>query len=549
MKFEKNKKYNTIALYACLIILFAVVCVAIILHISGVQSFFTTINTVLAPVIYGAVIAYILNPVMTFFERKVFITKAARAARKRAKNEATSNGVMNKYKLEKAMQLAADEEIQKAASEKASKSKKTKKSILQSILSKKKSTNKGRRGVSLLCTYLIFLLIILFLFWIILPQLLSSMTNLYNIVDDLPTTINSMRSEHAWFNNIYNYLADSDLFQKYGLTEIIAENMRETEEEENKENGEQNDNNDDLTESGEPTDEPVGEDQTENPGDTDVTEPESPGEQSKTSVISLIIHRLMNDSENLLEYVREIAGEVFVQIKNIIFGAVLSIYFLIYKDALCVQANNILNSLLPEKPGKYVKHVFVQFDRKFGQFMRGKILDSAIIGLITFIVLGIFRIPYFQMIALIIGITNIIPVFGPFIGAIPSALIIFLDDPAHFSKVILFVVIVIVIQQIDGNVIGPRILGSSIELSPLWVMIAILVMSGLFGVFGMFFGVPIFAVVYSLISEAVNRRLAVKKAAELTSKEENTDFIALIMNRRGNDSDRTHDDISGGTAS
>jgi len=549
MKFEKNKKYNTIALYACLIILFAVVCVAIILHISGVQSFFTTINTVLAPVIYGAVIAYILNPVMTFFERKVFITKAARAARKRAKNEATSNGVMNKYKLEKAMQLAADEEIQKAASEKASKSKKTKKSILQSILSKKKSTNKGRRGVSLLCTYLIFLLIILFLFWIILPQLLSSMTNLYNIVDDLPTTINSMRSEHAWFNNIYNYLADSDLFQKYGLTEIIAENMRETEEEENKENGEQNDNNDDLTESGEPTDEPVGEDQTENPGDTDVTDPESPGEQSKTSVISLIIHRLMNDSENLLEYVREIAGEVFVQIKNIIFGAVLSIYFLIYKDALCVQANNILNSLLPEKPGKYVKHVFVQFDRKFGQFMRGKILDSAIIGLITFIVLGIFRIPYFQMIALIIGITNIIPVFGPFIGAIPSALIIFLDDPAHFSKVILFVVIVIVIQQIDGNVIGPRILGSSIELSPLWVMIAILVMSGLFGVFGMFFGVPIFAVVYSLISEAVNRRLAVKKAAELTSKEENTDFIALIMNRRGNDSDRTHDDISGGTAS
>lgn len=154
---------------------------------------------------------------------------------------------------------------------------------------------------------------------------------------------------------------------------------------------------------------------------------------------------------------------------------------------------------------------FLSFtDDTFGGFIIGKLLDSLIIGVLTFIILAIFKMPYYQMISVIIGVTNVIPFFGPFIGAIPAVFIIFIADPI---KALWFIVIIIIIQQIDGNIIGPKILGQTTGLSSLGVIIAITVMSGLLGVAGMFIGVPLFALIYIGFERILNRRIAEKKAS------------------------------------
>ena len=156
-------------------------------------------------------------------------------------------------------------------------------------------------------------------------------------------------------------------------------------------------------------------------------------------------------------------------------------------------------------------------DRKFGKFIEGKLLDSTIIGIIALIALMIMGMPYYQMLALVIGITNIIPFFGPFIGAFIGGFIILISEP---SKLIAFLIMVLILQQLDGNLIGPLILGDSLGLPPIWIMIAIVVMSGLLGFFGMLFGVPLFAVIYTLVQEAVDSKLKKRKqkAIELAAE-------------------------------
>lgn len=195
------------------------------------------------------------------------------------------------------------------------------------------------------------------------------------------------------------------------------------------------------------------------------------------------------------------------QIKNIFFGFVISIYMLSAKDMLIARAKKIIFAVLSLKAAKRLMKLARDTDRTFGGFIVGKIIDSFIIGALTFIVLWIFRIPYYPLISVIVGITNVIPFFGPFIGAIPSAFIIFVADPL---KALIFIAIIIVIQQIDGNVIGPKIIGSSIGLSGLGIIIAIVIMGGFFGIAGMFIGVPLFAVIYSLVKESAENRLKKK---------------------------------------
>ena len=135
------------------------------------------------------------------------------------------------------------------------------------------------------------------------------------------------------------------------------------------------------------------------------------------------------------------------------------------------------------------------------------ITDSCLVGVVCFFIFMIFGIPYYPLLALIIGITNVIPVFGPFLGAIPSAFIVFVADP---PKVIWFALLILLIQQVDGNLIAPRILGNSTGLDPIWVIVAITFMGGFFGVVGMVIGVPSFAILYTLIKKLVEQRLAKK---------------------------------------
>ena len=144
----------------------------------------------------------------------------------------------------------------------------------------------------------------------------------------------------------------------------------------------------------------------------------------------------------------------------------------------------------------------------FNSFIIGKTVDSLIVGVICYIVMLIFRWPYPVLISLIIGVTNMIPVFGPFIGAIPALFLLFIVDP---SAALWFALFIIILQQIDGNIIGPLILQDSMGLPSLWIMFAIILGGGFFGLVGMFLGVPVFAVVYVIIKEIVNQRLIDKE--------------------------------------
>nr|MCR5791067.1 AI-2E family transporter [Lachnospiraceae bacterium] len=160
-------------------------------------------------------------------------------------------------------------------------------------------------------------------------------------------------------------------------------------------------------------------------------------------------------------------------------------------------------------------------NRTFGGFITGKLFDSLIIGIITFIALSIMRMPYTLLISCIIGVTNVIPFFGPFLGAIPSAFIILLISP---MKCLVFIIYVIILQQFDGNILGPKILGDSTGLPSFWVIFAITLFGGIFGVVGMFIGVPIFSVIYAAFRANLESRLKRKKMPSDTEFYINSDY-------------------------
>ena len=198
---------------------------------------------------------------------------------------------------------------------------------------------------------------------------------------------------------------------------------------------------------------------------------------------------------------------VLKTIFNLFIGIIVSVYVLKDKEKFIAQSKRIICSIYSPKASNKIFSITRLTHEKFGKFIIGKVFDSAIIGVLCFIVVSIFKIPYSALISVVVGITNIIPFFGPFLGAIPCALLILLVDP---MKCITFVIIIIVVQQLDGNVIGPKILGDSIGISGFWVIFAILLGSGLFGVWGMICSIPVFGVIYSIIKDSCNKTLAVK---------------------------------------
>lgn len=200
---------------------------------------------------------------------------------------------------------------------------------------------------------------------------------------------------------------------------------------------------------------------------------------------------------------------------NILIGIIVSIYILVDKEKFVSLSRKIIFALFSEKKAKRLLEISKRSNEIFGKFLSGKILDSTIIGILTFIVLAIFKMPYTLLISVIIGITNIIPFFGPFIGAIPSAIIILFVSPI---QALWFIGIITVIQQIDGNIIGPKILGDSIGISAFWILFSLLIFSKLLGVVGMVIGVPIFVVIYSIIKENVEENLKRKGLPTETTK-------------------------------
>lgn len=210
------------------------------------------------------------------------------------------------------------------------------------------------------------------------------------------------------------------------------------------------------------------------------------------------------------EAIRNVGSTVFNLVKGVLnfaIGLIAAIYMLISKERYSAQFKKILVACLSEERCDRFFDIGHRISEIFSGFIIGKIVDSLIIGVLCYIGMVILRLPYAVLISTIIGITNIIPFFGPIIGAVPSALLIFLVNP---MQCLWFVVFVVVLQQLDGNVIGPRILGNSVGLSSFWILVSITVFGGIFGFAGMVLGVPCFAVIYMLISDSVTRRLKKK---------------------------------------
>ena len=201
-------------------------------------------------------------------------------------------------------------------------------------------------------------------------------------------------------------------------------------------------------------------------------------------------------------------------LKNIVIGLIVSVYLLASRKKFGQQGKLILYSLVKPRWANLIMEEIRYADRMFGGFINGKILDSAIIGVLCYIGCLIFKFPSALLVSVIIGVTNVIPFFGPFIGAIPATLLILIQNPI---KALWFVLFVLVLQQVDGNIIGPKILGNTTGLSSFWVLFAILLFGGLWGFVGMIIGVPLFAVIYDVLKKFVFHGLRRNEEMELVT--------------------------------
>lgn len=233
---------------------------------------------------------------------------------------------------------------------------------------------------------------------------------------------------------------------------------------------------------------------------------------------SVQIDKLLGSYEEVMKTLTEAFSSLFPHVIN--YGMALgsglvssltalmfSIYMLLDKEKLLKQSKKLAFTFLPETHARRLLRILARTNQTFSGFIGGKLLDSLIIGILCFIICAVLRIPYALLISVVVGCTNVIPVFGPFLGAIPCAFILLIVNPFSALE---FLIMILILQQFDGNVLGPKILGESTGLSALWVLFAIIVGGSLLGFAGMLIGVPSFAVIYSLIAEYTDLRLAKK---------------------------------------
>ena len=209
-------------------------------------------------------------------------------------------------------------------------------------------------------------------------------------------------------------------------------------------------------------------------------------------------------TKNVLGFLSNIVTSTASGVYTTVMSIIISVYFLSAKDQLCREVKRVTVAFVPIRFLPKVYEIVDITDTKCGRFLVGDILDSAFIGLLTYIVMAIVQIPYAPLIAVLVGVTNIVPFFGPYLGAIPSAFILLLIDPV---KMFIFIGIVFLIQQLDGNVIKPKIIGNQLGISSFWVLFSVIVGGALFGVVGFILGTPIYAVIYTLIAKEVKNRI------------------------------------------
>lgn len=225
-----------------------------------------------------------------------------------------------------------------------------------------------------------------------------------------------------------------------------------------------------------------------------------PNLESVTTTVTWIRESILPNLTGVVSGVSAILISLLLLTKDLLIALIVSVYLLARKDIFAAQGKKIVYSIFPTWAGDLIVDETRNAYRILSGFIVGKLLDSLIIGIITLVCCNIFQFPYPALVATIIGVTNIVPFFGPFIGAIPCALLILLVSP---MQCVYFVIFILVLQQFDGNILGPKILGNSTGLASFWVLFSILLFGGLFGFAGMVLGVPVFAMIYSVLNRLV----------------------------------------------
>ena len=353
------------------------------------QRFLSKLASILAPVLYGAAIAYLLTPVMSWLE------KAIRAGWKR---------------------LFPKREL--------------------------KPRSGGLRLVSILLTEAVVIFLLYLLMSVLIPQLVDSVTTLLNNAQDY------YRKVYDWADG----LLDSENEIAVWLAGLITERYTD--------------------------------------GMAFLTDKVLPWAQK--AVVPL--------TNGIWSGIRGAVGFAF----DLIVGIIVSIYLMGMKEKSLARCCKAVYAVLPEQKADAVMRGTRTADHIFSGFVRGKLLDSLIIGILCFIGCSLMNMPYTPLVSVVVGVTNVIPFFGPFLGAVPSAFLILLVSP---KQCLIFVIFIVVLQQFDGNILGPKILGDATGISSFWVIVAILVGGGFGGVLGMFLGVPVFACVQELVKFLMDRRL------------------------------------------
>lgn len=389
MKFNSNKKYFTIAMYVLLIVFISLLMIVTLFKFNRILSIFGAIFKALMPIVWGFIIAYLLNPVFKSFDK-----------------------VTNK------------------------------------LVSKKKPHPKLSRGFSVTLTILFALLVFSALIYFVIPHLIDSFKDISGNFD-------------GWMTNIEKYF-DGFMNSNPRINKFFKEQF--------------------------------------------------------VSVKDAANKLFDNMQPHITDFIQGFTVGFFnflMGVKDFLLGFIVSIYLLVSKEKLLAQSKKIIIAIFSKNTCTKISDVYHRSNKMFSGFISGKIIDSFIIGILCFIGMTIFRMPYAVLISAIIGITNVIPFFGPFIGAIPSALLILL---AHPTKVIPFLIFIVALQQFDGNFLGPKILGDSTGLPAFWVLFAIFLGGGLFGFAGMLLGVPTFALIYSLMRTYIENKLEKKNLPLDTDK-------------------------------
>ena len=378
---KENEKYFKIAVTGVVILLIGMICFFLFYRIRGFGAFFQDLIGILEPFIYGFVIAYVLRPTCRWWERHL------------------------KQLLERA-------HVKHAA-------------VIAS-------------GLAITFCEILALTIVIALFMLVIPQVVTSVMSLIGVLPD------QLDNANTWLHGMlekYPTMQQSwdELYAE--LSSRLREWLK-----------------------------------------TDLT-----------PMLQTIFNGLSIQVFNIVGF-----------LKNAFLGVIVSIYLLAGRRRFLAQGRLVLFSVLKEKWAKLVEDEIIYADKMFSGFLMGKLLDSLIIGIICFVCTYLMGIKSALLVSVVVGVTNVIPFFGPYIGAIPSTLWLLIENPLH---ALYFLVFIIILQQIDGNIIGPKILGNSTGLSSFWVLFSILFFGGLWGFVGMIIGVPLFAVIYDIITRLVMRGL------------------------------------------